>query len=108
MDYCDHCNTDITNADWFYAKECDSAPDSRVCKACNITFLRHCQEDLEYGEYLDAEEEYREMEGETYELSTQYFRNLTGKEYIEDFQDQVLYDQLFKIAAPIICIRYAK
>ena len=58
--------------------------------------------------YLDAEEEYREMEGETYELSTQYFRNLTGKEYIEDFQDQVLYDQLFKIAAPVICIQYAK
>ena len=108
MDYCDHCGTDITHATWFYVKECDSAPDSRVCKDCNKTFLQHCKEDLEYAEYLDAEEEYQKMVNETYDLSGEFFKNLTGKEYIENFQDQLLHDQLFKIASPVICIQYSK
>ena len=107
MDYCDHCNADITNADWFYAKECDSAPESRICKACNITFLRHCKEDLEYAEYLDDNERYEKMFNDSEDLAYQFYVNLTGRDNLENMNDHQLYDQLTNIATKCVCIQQA-
>ncbi len=107
MDYCDHCGTDITNVSWFFIKECDSAPQSRVCKSCNTAFEEQCKADLEYGEYLDDNERYEKMFNDSEDLAYQFYVNLTGRDNLENMNDHQLYDQLTNIATKCVCVQQA-
>lgn len=103
MDYCDHCGKDITYSPWFFAKESDSQPDSRICKECNIKFLKECAGELEESAYYDEQEKYERMSEELRETADQMYINLTGHDRIIN---KALYEELSEIAHQCVCIRY--
>ena len=107
MEHCDHCNTDITNVNWFFIKECDSAPDSRVCGSCNKIFMDQCKADIEYYTQLEEEEVYHQLQQDAEDDSITFYLNLVGGGYIpnDGVINPAIHNLLFDMALKCLTVQ---